>query len=111
MQSAFQKNVSVWTELTRRRVSGHLSVVRRRRPSCQLPRRPQVATHRVDASDATSTRSERSISLRHCHGELRRASAGSPGRSTASPAEPVYPELRLDVLYLDVQSIPLAEHR
>jgi len=74
-------------------------------PSCQLPRRPQVATHRVDASDATSTRSECSISLRHCLGELRRTSASSPGRSTTSPTKPARPELRLDVHFF-----PLAEH-
>jgi len=74
-------------------------------PSCQLQRRPQAATHRVDASGATSTRSERSISSAYVLGELRRASASSPGRSTVSLTKPVRPELCLDVHFF-----PLAEH-
>jgi len=80
-------------------------------PSCQPRRRPQDATHRVDSSDAPFTPPEPPISLRHRLGELRRASASSPGRSTASLDEPVRLELRLYVVYLDVHSFPLAEHR
>jgi len=111
LQSAFQKNVSDWTELTRRRVSSHLSAVRRRWPPCQLPRHPQVATHRVDASDATSIRSERSISLRHCHSELRRATASFSGCSTAPPAKPARQKLCQSFLYLGVTSSATVEHR
>ena len=80
-------------------------------PSCQPRRRPQDATHRVDASNAPFAPPERHIAPAFVHGELRRASASPSGRSTAPPAEPVRPELRLDVLYLDVHSIWLAEHR
>ena len=64
----------------------------------------------MDASDAPSTRSTLLISLRRRLGELRRASASFSGRCTTSLAKTVRPELRLDILYLDVHSIPLAEH-
>ena len=37
LQSAFQKNDTVWTESTRRRVFGHLSAVRHRRPPLSAP--------------------------------------------------------------------------
>jgi hypothetical protein len=64
----------------------------------------------MDASDATSTRSERSISSAYVLGELRRASASFPGHSTVSLAKPARLELHLDVLYLDVHLFPIAEH-
>jgi len=67
--------------------------------------------HRVDASDATSTRSERHIASAFVHGELRRVSASFSGRSTTPPAKPACPELRLDVLYLGVTSLATVEHR
>ena len=75
-------------------------------PACQPRHRPQDATHRVDASDALSTRSVPPIPLRRRLRELRRVSASSSGRFTASPTKPVRSELRLDV-----HSISLAEHR
>ena len=63
------------------------------------------------ASDASSTPPERHILPAIVLGELRRASASSPSRTTASRAELLRPELRCDVLYLDVLLFPLAEHR
>jgi len=80
-------------------------------PSCQPRRHPQDATHRVDASDAPFTPPVLHIAPAFVLGELRRASASSSGRSPTSPAKPVRPKLHLDVLYLDVHSFPLAEHR
>ena len=59
----------------------------------------------MDASDATSIRLERSIPTAFILGELRRASASFPGRSTMSPAKPA----RLE-LCLDVHLFPLAEN-
>ena len=67
--------------------------------------------HRVDASDAPFTPPVLHIAPAIVLGELRRASASSSGRSTVSPAKLVRPELRLDVLYLDVHFFPLAEPR
>jgi len=64
----------------------------------------------VDTSDAPFAPPERHIVSAFVLGELCHASASSPGRSTVSPAKLVHPELRLDVLYLDVHSFPLAEH-
>jgi len=64
----------------------------------------------MDASDAPFAPPALHISLRHHLGELRRASASSPGRITASPAKLAHPELHHDVLYLDVHLFPLAEH-
>ena len=66
--------------------------------------------HRVDASDAPFTPLVLHIAPAFVLGELRRASASFPGRSTASPAKPARTELRLDILYLDVHLFPLAEH-
>ena len=42
--------------------------------------------------------------------ELHRVSASFSGRSTAPPAKPTRPELRLDVLYLGVTSLATVEH-
>ena len=80
------------------------------RPSCQPQRHPQVATHRVDASDAPFTPPALHISPVFVLGEHRRSSASFPGLSTASPAKLSRTELRLDVLYLDLHLFPLAEH-
>ena len=66
--------------------------------------------HRVDASDAPFTPPVLHIAPAFVLGELHRASASFPGRSTASPAKPARPELRLGVLYPDVHFSPLAEH-
>ena len=65
----------------------------------------------MDTSDVPFTPPEPPIASAFVLGELRRALASFPGRSTVYLAEPVRLELRLDVLYLDVHSIPLAEHR
>ena len=92
-------------------MSSYLLAVRVDDPACQLPRRPQVATHRVDASDAPFAPPERHIASAFVHGELCRASASFSGRSTMPPDKPARPELRLDVLYRDVHSILVAEHR
>ena len=79
-------------------------------PGCQPQHRPQVTTHRVDASDAPFTPPALCISPAFVLGELRRVSASSSGLSTASPAKLAHLELRLDVLYIDVHLFPLAEH-
>ena len=108
LQSGDSENDSVWTEFTRRRVSGHLSAVCRQRP---LLLAPTASTSR----HATSGRPRRDLhSLRALHfapqlplRNLRRASASSPGRFTTSPAKLVRPELRLDILYLSVHFFPL----
>ena len=109
VSTATESPDSVWTELTRRRVSSHLSTVRRRWPLLLAPTSP-TSHHAPHGCLRRFLHSLRALlSSAFVLGELRRASASFPGHSTASLAKPARPELRLDVLYLDVHLFLLAE--
>ena len=93
---------SVWTATVRHLVSGQVSIVHRRQPRQSVPAHPLERHTPSGCLRRAFTPPELHISPAIVLGELRRASASSPGRTTASRAELLHPELHRNVLYLDI---------